>query len=112
MVYSRSEEDFIQAWKQLQESFPQQKRILRYLKDTAQRVEITLNSNWGQRWRKNMQQTHKTNRDVGRNGDDSSKRAERCNSSEMTQDLGVADSWLANEGGKDTVGDSITVATN
>ncbi|KJZ73158.1 hypothetical protein HIM_07355 [Hirsutella minnesotensis 3608] len=44
--------------------------------------------------------------------DDSSKRAERCNSSEMTQDLGVADSWLANEGGKDTVGDSITVATN
>ncbi|KAM4061638.1 MULE transposase [Hirsutella rhossiliensis] len=26
--------------------------------------------------------------------------------------LGVADSWLANEGGKDTVGDSITVATN
>ncbi|OAQ58088.1 MULE transposase domain-containing protein [Pochonia chlamydosporia 170] len=34
MVYSRSEEEFTQAWRQLQETFSHQKRILKYLKDT------------------------------------------------------------------------------
>lgn len=34
MVYTRSEEDFNQAWRQLQQTFPRQKQILRYLKDT------------------------------------------------------------------------------
>ncbi|KAH8661086.1 hypothetical protein BGZ61DRAFT_464729, partial [Ilyonectria robusta] len=34
MVYTRSEEDFNQAWRQIQQTFPHQERILRYLKDT------------------------------------------------------------------------------
>ncbi|KAK2685962.1 hypothetical protein QWA68_016082 [Fusarium oxysporum] len=34
MVYTRSEDDFNQAWRQIQETFPHQERILRYLKDT------------------------------------------------------------------------------
>jgi hypothetical protein len=34
MVYSRSEEEFSQAWLQLQQTFSRQKRILQYLKNT------------------------------------------------------------------------------
>lgn len=34
MVYSRPEEEFNQAWRQLQETFSRQKRIIKYLKDT------------------------------------------------------------------------------
>jgi hypothetical protein len=34
MVYTRSEDDFNQAWRQIQQTFPHQERILRYLKDT------------------------------------------------------------------------------
>jgi hypothetical protein len=34
MVFSRSEDEFNQAWSQLQETFQHQERILRYLKDT------------------------------------------------------------------------------